>query len=86
MPSLTSLILPVPFQRLLLKKFLVFMVMLLEGKESFANAVMLTRVAFHGPPPAATEESATLAKEAMDNYPSTYGEKRDIVPCNRERE
>ena len=37
-------------------------------------AVRLTRVALHGPPPA-TEESATLAKEAMENYPSTYGER-----------
>ena len=38
------------------------------------NAVRLTRLALHGPPPA-TEESATLAKEAMENYPSKYGER-----------
>ena len=70
-PSLTSLILPVPFQRLLLKGFSVFSVYgnVLEGRErlTVTNSVMLTRVTLHGPP-SATEESATLAKEAMDNY------------------
>ena len=78
------------FQRLLLKDFFSVYGNVLEGRESLtvANAVMLTRVALHGPPPA-TEESATLAKEAMDNGHWTIIHrhmKRDIVPCNGERE
>ena len=46
----------------------------LEGRErlTVANAVMLNMVALHGPPPV-TEELATLAKEAMDKYPSERG-------------
>ena len=38
------------------------------------NAVRLTRVVLHGPPPA-TEQSANLSKEALDNFPSKFGER-----------
>ena len=46
------------------------------GRErlSIGNAVSLTRVALHGPPPA-TPEAAILAKAAMSNYKSQYGER-----------
>ena len=46
------------------------------GRErvSISNAVPLTRVALHSPPPA-TPEAAILAKAAMSNYKSQYGER-----------
>ena len=48
----------------------------IEGKErlTVANAVALTRIALHGPPPA-TEESAILSEEAMKNDSSQHGER-----------
>ena len=49
---------------------------IITGRErlSIGNAVSLTRVALHGPPPA-TPEAAHLAKLAMTNYRSQYGER-----------
>ena len=46
------------------------------GRErlSIGNAVSLTRVALYGPP-SATPEAAILAKAAMSNYKSKYGER-----------
>ena len=48
----------------------------ITGRErlNIDHAVSLTRVAIHGPPPA-TQDSASLAKEAMKNYKSKYGER-----------
>ena len=48
----------------------------IEGKErlTVSNAVALTRVSLHGPPPA-TEESARLSEAAMRNYGSQHGER-----------
>ena len=48
----------------------------ITGREglSIGNAVSLTRVALHGPPPA-TPDSASLAEAAMKNYQSKYGER-----------
>ena len=48
----------------------------IEGREKLTidNAVRLTRVVLHGPPPA-TEESANLSKEALEKFPSKFGER-----------
>ena len=48
----------------------------ITGRESLSidHAVALTRVVIHGPPPA-TQDSASLAKEAMKNFKSKYGER-----------
>ena len=48
----------------------------IEGRETLTidNAVRLTRVVLHGPPPA-TEESANLSKEALEKFPSKFGER-----------
>ena len=47
-----------------------------KGRESLTidHAVALTRVATHGPPPA-TKGAASLAKAAMANFKSKYGER-----------
>ena len=49
---------------------------IITGRESLnlANAVSLTRIALHGPPPA-TSDSAKLAENALQNYSSKYGER-----------
>ena len=49
---------------------------IITGRESLnlGNAVSLTRIALHGPPPA-TPDSAKLAENAMQNYCSKYGER-----------
>ena len=48
----------------------------ITGREllNIGNAVALTRVSMHGPPPA-TPESAALAKQAMAHFQSKYGER-----------
>ena len=47
-----------------------------KGRESATvdHLVALSRVAVHGPP-SSTAEAATLAEEAMNNYPSQHGER-----------
>ena len=49
---------------------------IITGRESLnlADAVSLTRIAVHGPPPA-TSDSAKLAENALQNYSSKYGER-----------
>ena len=48
----------------------------MTGRErlNLADAVSLTRIALHGPPPA-TSDSAKLAENALQNYSSKYGER-----------
>ena len=48
----------------------------ITGKErlTVGNAVALTRVAVHGPPPA-TPDSAEISKAAMTKYSSKFGER-----------
>ena len=49
---------------------------IITGRESLnlADAVSLTRIALHGPPPV-TSDSAELAENALQNYSSKYGER-----------
>ena len=49
---------------------------MITGKErlTIGNAVALTRVAVHGPPPA-TPDSAEISKAAMTKYSSKFGER-----------
>ena len=47
-----------------------------RGRESLtiAHATALTRIAAHGPP-AATKDAAEIAKKALENYKSQFGER-----------
>ena len=49
---------------------------IITGRESLnlADAVSLTRIPLHGPPPV-TSNSAELAENALQNYSSKYGER-----------
>ena len=51
-----------------------------EENLTIDNAVSLKRVALHGPQPA-TQESASLEKEAIQRYESKYGERYYTTLC-----